>query len=315
MVFWSIAALFILAVLATILLAILGPVRGSRDRAASRLAVYRHQLEEIDQDRLAGKLDPEEAEQSRLEISRRMIRLARMRDRDGESGHAPRPATIFAVTAIILVLGPGSVATYLAVGSPGHRDMPRDSRIEASLAIRENRPTQGKYMAQHSPEAEAAVLEEFRTAIATEENIGALLHEADNWSGRQGWNRTAIIRSRIIDLLGSNADTRDYLLLAESYLLAAGGYVSPEAEAAARRALGLDPANIRARYLLGLLDAQTGRPDLAVETWTGILQETSQDPEMTALILRDLPTVARLAGINIERLRDSPPEPTIAVEE
>ncbi len=315
MVFWSITALFILAALACILPAILRPGRDGHNGMASQLAVYRGQLEEIDQDRRAGKLDPDDAEQSRLEVSRRMVRLARTLERAIKPGHAPRLATILAVTAITLVLGPGSVAIYLAVGSPGYRDMPQSTRIEASKSIRENRPTQAEYMAQLSPVADEAALEEFRFAIATAGSIEALRAKAGTWSQRQDWTRTAIIRARIADLAGQKATPRDYLLLAESLLLEAGGYVSPEAESATMRALELDPGNIRAKYILGLLDAQTGRPDLAFQAWTRILQETRQDPEMTSLILRDLPAIARMAGINVEGSRNPSPGPAISAGE
>ena len=54
-----------------------------------------------------------------------------------------------------------------------------------------------------------------------------------------------------------------------SRILAAGGYVSPEAEAALSRALALDPTDPAGRYYSALTLMQGGRPDLAYRHLVG----------------------------------------------
>ncbi len=84
--------------------------------------------------------------------------------------------------------------------------------------------------------------------------------------------------------------------LADLLILAAGGYVSPEAEAALTRALSLDPRNGPARYYTGLLYAQTGRPDLAFRIWRALLVESTPHAPWVGPITAQIERVAALAG-------------------
>jgi cytochrome c-type biogenesis protein CcmH len=62
-------------------------------------------------------------------------------------------------------------------------------------------------------------------------------------------------------------------------ILAAGGFVSPEAEEVLLQTLNRDPQNGTALYYTGLLYAQTGRPDRAFALWRPLLERSGpQDP-------------------------------------
>jgi cytochrome c-type biogenesis protein CcmH len=64
--------------------------------------------------------------------------------------------------------------------------------------------------------------------------------------------------------------------MGESMILAARGYISPEAEAALAEALRRDPQNPVARYYMGAAFAQTGRPESAFETWAGLIADSPE---------------------------------------
>ena len=83
-------------------------------------------------------------------------------------------------------------------------------------------------------------------------------------------------------------------------VLAAGGYVSPEAEKAARVILARSPDNGIARYYMGLMMAQTGRPDLAFRVWDRQLRTGPEDALWIAPILAQIPEVAQRAGVNYQ---------------
>ena len=89
----------------------------------------------------------------------------------------------------------------------------------------------------------------------------------------------------------------DFTDLGEIMIMAAGGYVSPEAEQALVQALNRNPRDPRARYYSGLALAQTGRADVAYRMWSGLLEEGPPDAPWIPLIQSQIGQVARAAGI------------------
>ena len=81
-------------------------------------------------------------------------------------------------------------------------------------------------------------------------------------------------------------------------VLAAGGYVSPEAEQALSRALQLDPQNGPARYYWGLMMAQTGRPDQAFRIWDRLLRAGPPDAPWIPPIRAQIEEIAARAGVD-----------------
>ena len=88
------------------------------------------------------------------------------------------------------------------------------------------------------------------------------------------------------------------MTLADSYILAAGGYVSPEAEAALASALERDPKNGTARFYMGLMWAQTGRPDLAFRFWRALLEEGPEEAPWIPPIRAQIGMLAAAAGVD-----------------
>ncbi len=104
-------------------------------------------------------------------------------------------------------------------------------------------------------------------------------------------------QAHLIALKGDAAQSDDYSTLATMLILAAGGFVSPEAETALTRSLQLDRTNGTARYYAGLLYAQTGRPDLAFQAWKALLDQGPADAPWIAPIRAQIEDAAALAGI------------------
>jgi len=80
--------------------------------------------------------------------------------------------------------------------------------------------------------------------------------------------------------------------------LAAGGYVSPEAEAVLRAVLARDVENGTARYYWGLMLVQTGRPDQAFKMWDGLLRRGPEDAPWIEPILAQIEPIAEMAGVD-----------------
>ena len=120
---------------------------------------------------------------------------------------------------------------------------------------------------------------------------------ARSLAGLGRWAEARAAQERVVELLGDAATAADLVDLAEMRILAAGGYVSPEAEAALARALALDPKDPGGRYYSALTLLQGGRPDLAWRIWSSLVAEGPPDAPWIAAARAGAAEAARLAGL------------------
>ena len=105
-------------------------------------------------------------------------------------------------------------------------------------------------------------------------------------------------QQQVLSIKGDNATGKDYADLADMMVLAAGGYVSPEAERVLEAALARDPQNGVAQYYMGLMMAQTGRPDVAFRLWDRLLRQSPPDAAWLPPILAQIEEMAFRAGVS-----------------
>lgn len=311
--FWAAAGGIGLAVAALFLMAL----RRARAEIAAAadfdLKVYRDQLTEIDRDLARGTLPPEEADRLRTEVSRRLL------DADRNAQSATRQAStggIAVAAAVILALIGSSYWVYLRLGAPGYPDLPLATRFAMSEEMRANRPSQTEMEAEAAatrpapiePEADFAVLmDRLRQAVADRPDDARGLELLASNEARLG-NLTAAREAmeNLIRVKGDSATAADHAALAELMIMAAGGLVSPEAEAELTRALTLDARNGTARYYYGLMAAQVGRFDRTFALWRPLLDEGPADAPWIAPIRAQIEDVAMRAGVQYELPETAP---------
>ena len=311
MAFWIVAGGLALSVGALLARAILLPSGPSAPAASRDAEVYRDQLKEIDRDLARGVLAADEARSVRIEVSRRLLDADRRSGDSAGTRRAPRAAGIAGAGFLLLAAAVGAPVLYGMIGAPGYGDQPLASRIENARKAREERPGQAAAEAAAAARPSSAtpdpdpeyleLVEKLRVALvdrAVDLEGHRLL--ARNEAGLGNFAAAYSAQERVLEILGERALASDHADLADLMILAAGGYVSPEAEAALRAALALDPANGAARYYMGLMHAQTGRPDLAFRAWRALLDESTPDAPWTAPIEARIGDVARLAGIRFD---------------
>lgn len=305
MLFWVISAGLVLLVT----MAILAPLRRAGDAgaapagsAAYDLQIYRDQLREVERDLTRGVISDPEAERLRREIGRKVLDADR-RLTDDATPARNRSGWIGAAVVLALMLG-GAVWLYTREGVPGMPDLPLQDRLAAAQAAYDSRPSQADAQAA-APAPERgqidqdyqALVAELRAAVAeTPDDPQGLallsLHEA-----RLGNLDAAITAQRhLIKVRGDQATADDHVQLAAQMIEAAGGLVTPEAEAELAHALKLDRRNPQARYMLGLMQAQNGRPDRAFPIWRDLLEEGPPDAPWIAPIRATIGELAWLAG-------------------
>lgn len=314
------AALALALVVACVVLApLLRETARPERRASYDMQIYRDQLREIDADVARGVLSEDEAAGVRVEISRRLLGAADAESVEAAALAAPRALSRGVAIGCALALAAAAAGLYSTLGAPGRPDDPLAARLAAIAAQRANRPTQAEVeaIAAASPPAaptgspattgpEPPAGSEMTDLALVEQLRGVLADRPDDLEGHRllaraeaslgNWPQARAAQERLVELLGPAARPEDRVDLAEFMIIAASGYVSPEAEANLTRALEAAPENPVARYYSGLALVQNGRPDLAFHLWSRLLAEGPADAPWMPLIQSQIDEVAMLAG-------------------
>jgi len=274
------------------------------DPADYDLKVYRDQLAEVERDVARGIIAGEDAERARTEISRRILQADAQRPDAAKAGAGPSKA-VFAIVAVAVV--GGSLALYTQLGQPGYGDLALEDRIARAEEIRENRPSQQTAVDSLPPRPQVEDLgEQFETLMtrlretvaARPDDLQGHVLLAQNEARMGNFEAAVQAQEGVLRIKGEDATADDIADYGELLVIAAGIYVSPEAEAAFRAALTLDETDGRSRYYLGLMMVQTGRPDIAFRLWDGLLRRGPEDAAWIQPILAQIEATAQLAGVN-----------------
>lgn len=306
MAFWI--TVFTLTALVTVLfaLALLRRNDPVPDGNEYDMRVYRDQLREVERDLERGVLSEADASRVRTEVSRRILAADAVQDnsKDLQSG-APKAVSI--IIGVIL-LG-ASFFLYSELGAPGYGDLALADRIAFADDLRENRPSQAEAEASLGDQPPIAEFsEDYLTLVQTlrdtveqrPDDLRGQILLAQNESNLGNYIAAYQAQGRILDLKGDDVTVADISDYTDLLVLAAGGYVSPEAETSARVVLERDPDNGIARYYMGLMMSQTGRPDLAFRVWDRLLRIGPEDAPWIAPILAVIPEMAQRAGVNYQ---------------
>ena len=308
--YWIVTGVLAVVMAGLLILALLRGQRHTGPAEVFDVQVYRDQLTEVDRDLQRGVISDEDAERLRTEISRRILSAdAKMQD-DAGGNTQPSGLGLIASGAIALTVVGGAFWFYTALGAPGYGDLGLETRIEMAKLARENRPSQADAEAQipAAPETDvapeyAALIRQLREAVASrpDDQTGLVLL-ARNEAALGNYADAYQAQERLVSLKGDDATGRDFADLADMMILAAGGYVSPEAERALEVALVRDPQNGVAQYYMGLMLSQTGRPDIAFRLWDRLLRQSSAESVWVPPILAQIEEMAFRAGINDYRV-------------
>ncbi len=301
MLFWIIA----LALSGTVALALVVPLRRSGEAAPEDpdLAFYRDQLAEIDSDRERGLIDAAEAERARAEVGRRLLSADRAAHPSKPMAASHGATRLIGVFTVVAIIG-GALAIYLQIGAPDQGDLPLSERLASARELRENRPDQAQAEAQAGPGPAIEVPEDYAEMVAQLRD--AVPDRPDDLTGWQLLSRheatlgnyaaAARAQDRVIELKGEDATPEDRLALADRMVAAAGGIVSPEAEAVLSQVLEARPDSAGALYYMGLMFAQTDRPDLAFRSWRQVVERGDPAQPHVRLARGQIERAAMMAG-------------------
>ena len=283
------------------------------------LRFYKSQLSEIEKDIVKGAISPEEAEQLKVEISRRILKnknQSLLKFSFQSTNSRLKFAIILGVFISFLAFG-----LYSSLGNFGYFDFSQKNRIEAAKLLKETRPSQQEawnalsdVKTINTPEGEMGEIITKLRKISQERpnDITGLRYLMRTEASLNNFENAAIAQMSLVKLLGDQVLLEDLYQLAELMVISLNGYVSPEAEALFRKVLSQDEDNGGALYYLGLMYANLDRPDLSFEIWRKLLNRGPDDAPWFPLIREQIMEVAWRAGKNRYEL---PPKTTISQNE
>ncbi|MBL4613910.1 MAG: c-type cytochrome biogenesis protein CcmI [Magnetovibrio sp.] len=292
--FWSAAAVMSLFAVVFLLLPLR---RGSHAIAHSRadydISVYKDQLLELGRDLESGLLTTEESEAARVEIERRMLKSSESNTKMNRQKNSSNWALITVVTLAVPVL---SVLFYLEIGTPGARDLPFSERQTAKSA------------ASHTAKGDDVTVDQMIVTLA--ERLEKEPGNAQNWllfaRTLTSLNRTDEADAAFTQAMHLTDDAPDVAIhYGEMLVNSNAQIVPPKAVTLFKQIITKDPANVRARYYIGLAKSQAGNRTQALQDWVDILTLSSVDAPWVPGVRRQIRAVAEQMKINPKDLTPS----------
>jgi len=237
--FWIIAGLLMAGALVFVVPPLLGGRRrraGPGTREQANVQILRDQLRELDADVAAGTISRDQFEQARREIEQRVLE-----DGAGEptavaaGGHGRIAAVVVGIAIPVL-----AVAIYLVLGSP----KALDPKVAAA------RPAQEQQAHEITPEQIAAMVENLAERMkANPDNVEGWVMLARSYNAMQRFPEAAQAYAQAIQRVPDNAQLlADY---ADVLAMVQGRKLEGEPEKLIKRALEVDPNNLKALLLAG----------------------------------------------------------------
>lgn len=284
MIVWIVLTVLITLAAVALVIPLLRPRAGAGQAGATAVGILRDQLAELDAQEKSGAVTADEAARLKLEIERRMLAEAR----DAEAPARPLKDRTLLLLAFGVAGGValGAAGLYAFMGKPG---APSATQQAQSLAGAGEHPGGGDIQSQ---------------ILQLQQQLSANPNDAEGWR-LLGWsyfqtgafNEAAIAYGRAATLDPQNAD--HVSAQGESLIQAAGGRVTPEAEAAFRAALRINPQDPRARYFLAVLKDQSGDADGAMTDWIELVNSAPPGAPWVGEVRRFVEDLARERGVDI----------------
>jgi cytochrome c-type biogenesis protein CcmH len=220
------------------------------------VAVYRHQLAEIEAERSRGLIGAAEADSARLEISRRLLEAAASdRPRRPRVGHGALPVRRLAL-AVAAGVPALVLAVYLTYGAPDLPGFPHTTHVAGPLAGLPITDLIAKVEARLRQSPEDG--EGWDVIAPVYYRLGRFADAAHAYA------RAAALKGENVKRLAG---------FAESAIRAGDGIVSEEARMASEKILNLEPGRADARFWLALAKEQDGDRAGAIAEFKSLLQD------------------------------------------
>jgi len=269
--FWIAAALLSALALAFVLTPLLRAwVRASTDisQEAVNIGIYRDQLRELDADLASGSITGDQYARARADIESRVLEESARSDGAG----APPAATRTLAATLALALPVAAFSLYLAIGTPSALDPEA-----VKPPVEESDPLSADQIAGMVEKLAARLKEEPGNVegwVMLARSYGVLRRFAE---AAQAYGRASSLRPDDAQLMVDHAD---------ALAMAQGRSLDGEPERLIAKAVGIDPANVKARLLAGTVAFEKRDFAGAVAHWRAALDRLPPDAQEMAESIR-----------------------------
>lgn len=292
--FWAMAGLLVLIVVALLLLPQLRGHASAARRADYDVNVYKDQLAELDRDQAEGRIGDSEADAARLEIQRRLLAAAEDSESEGSPAGTPRRG-LAAIIVAVLAAPAAAFVFYLQTGTPGLPDFPLAERTD-------RQPTQSSASVEGQSMQQLAARLQERLRESPDDPRGWTLlgrtyaNIGDSRQAAAAYQRAVELTNRDPELLADWAEAR---------LMARDGSFTPEIfgdflEARDKNALLPKPW-----FYIGLDKAMGGDLEGAAQIWTDLLTFQPADAPFATAIREQIARAASEGGFDAAAIEPS----------
>lgn len=291
--FWLICAGLVAIALAFVLPPLLqrAPEEAGADgKKEANLEIYRDQLSELEADLGNGIIGPEQYQQDRDEIERRLLDDVSKEDKVSAKG-SKRAVSRGPVYVIALGIPVMAVALYLLVGNSAAWSGAATTAPQTPFASssQSNAP-----MTQQGIEANVAAL-----AKRLEQNPGdaqGWVMLARSYTSLEKYNEASKAFAKAAALKTDDADLlADY---AFAMGMANGRQLQGEPFELIKKALRIDSQNAKALELAGSAEFQAKNYKQAIDYWQKVLDRTPPDSELARTLSQNINEAKALAGVS-----------------
>ena len=273
MFLWILFALFTAFTFVIVLYPVIWRANDKSIRSDYDVAVYKDQLKEVEADLERGLINEQEASTAKVEVSRRLIKVAELSEKENIETQEPYsedkvlPSHIFAILIAVVCIPVSSLAFYLMLGSPKLPDLPLEARFK-------------------SPEGKNNI--QFMVA-RVEQRLKSNPNDGRGWEvlapvylkmGR--FREAANAYAMSTKLLGTTAERLTGY--GEALVRANNEIVPEDAQKAFRKALELDSNLVLPRVRLNLALEQAGKKEEAISAWQKLVKDVKGNAPLIRMV-------------------------------
>jgi cytochrome c-type biogenesis protein CcmH len=302
--FWIAAGLLVFVAVLFVALPLVrrAPERDEATADKLNLSIRKDQLAELERDLEAGVLSPEQFEQGRLEVERRLLEEA---DRPAAPPRSTRGSRVMAVV-VAVALPVVALSLYQRLG-----------RIDALGPIP---PATQEAAHEIGAEQLAAMVQRLADRLKdTPEDAEGWMMLGRSYAVLHRYEDAVRAYARARDLLGDNPDV--LTSYADALAMASGGTFTPEAKRLIDRALEVDPGHQKALWLAGTIAFETGDYPKALDDWQRLATLLPPGSEMARTMAANIAEVKSLmgeapaaGGMEVARADQAPEAAPVAAE-